>query len=65
MIRQAGLFAKDSVFRAREDRAASKHRAKERRANAAMLANAVEERTELVKDLFNQANMVRFWRLFI
>ncbi|CBN77134.1 hypothetical protein Esi_0036_0099 [Ectocarpus siliculosus] len=52
---KARLFARDAVYRAREDRAASKHRANEARAKAERAGKALGEGTTLVESLEKKA----------
>lgn len=56
---QAGLFARDAVYRAREERAASKHWGNEARAKAARARKALEKGTAVVDDLGKQAEAAR------
>ena len=56
---QAGLFARDAVYRAREERAASKHWAKEARAKAERAKQALEKGTAVANDLNEQAEAAR------
>eukprot|EP00752_Nemacystus_decipiens_P007282 g6518.t1 len=56
---QAGLFARDAVYRAREERAASKHWAKEARAKAERAKTALEKGTALADALHKQAEEAR------
>lgn len=56
---QAGLFARDAVYRAREERAASKHWANEARAKAERAKKALEKGTTVADDLVKQAEAAR------
>lgn len=55
---QAGLVAKDSVYQAREERAASAYRSKKSRAKADRVAEALRKGTKLVERLSIQVQAV-------
>lgn len=57
---QAGLYARDAVYRAREDRAATKFYANKARDKAERLGKALQDGQQMVAKLLDQAKAVCF-----